>query len=219
MKGLSFILEGLSFCCFRMPTTTSIMLSYQIPPFTTIRGLISNALGLARDDFKLQELIKIGIRTYGDYNSMIEFSKMLKSISRDNKSMFKRKFPSSPMKREFLIRPKYKIYAVGDGSIIEDINDSLQNPKRPLYLGQSDDFVDIDLLQISPVTKSKSHTIQSLVDGIYPNCEIVRIPYNFIQGKTTQIQYITLSIPNQYPLTLKKEIDCHTFPEGNVALY
>jgi CRISPR-associated protein Cas5h len=202
-----------------MPTTTSIILSYQIPPFTTIRGLISNALGLARDDFKLQELIKIGIRTYGDYNSMIEFAKMLKSISRDTKSMFKRKFPSSPMKQEFLIRPKYKIYAVGDGSIIEDINDSLQNPKRPLYLGQSDDFVDIDLLQISPVTKSKSHTIQSLVAGIHPNCEIVRIPYNFIQEKTTQIQYITLSIPNQYPLTLKKEIDCHTFPEGNVALY
>ena len=50
MLGFKFTIESLYFTSFRKSTSTSLLSSYKIPPFTTIRGLISNALGLKRDD-------------------------------------------------------------------------------------------------------------------------------------------------------------------------
>ena len=55
MLGFKFKIESLYFTSFRKSTSTSLLSSYKIPPFTTIRGLISNALGLKRDDMLVQD--------------------------------------------------------------------------------------------------------------------------------------------------------------------
>ena len=59
MRCLKFGLEGLYFTSFRKPTSTSLIMSYTVPPYTTIRGLIANALGIERDNYLLQDEIKI----------------------------------------------------------------------------------------------------------------------------------------------------------------
>ncbi|RLC75080.1 MAG: CRISPR-associated protein Cas5, partial [Chloroflexi bacterium] len=45
MLGLKFKIDCLYFNTFRKPISTSLILTYFIPPYTTIRGMISNALG------------------------------------------------------------------------------------------------------------------------------------------------------------------------------
>jgi len=46
MRGIIIRCEVLYFVTFRKPASTSLILTYPIPPFTTIRGMIANALGL-----------------------------------------------------------------------------------------------------------------------------------------------------------------------------
>ena len=78
MKSLSFDVESIYFCCFRHPTTTSIILSFPIPPFTTIRGFLENALGYERDSFALQsEDLFIGIKPLNKIWKSTELAKIL----------------------------------------------------------------------------------------------------------------------------------------------
>jgi CRISPR-associated protein Cas5h len=46
MDGLSFILETAYIINFRKPYSTITLLSFPFPPFTAIRGLIANAMGM-----------------------------------------------------------------------------------------------------------------------------------------------------------------------------
>ena len=143
MLGFKFTIESLYFTSFRKSTSTSLLSSYKIPPFTTIRGLISNALGLKRDDLYLQDMIKIGIKPYPVEMSS-EMTKVLK-LKKEGQDPFKRYFPSAPIFKEFLIKPKYDIFIAGDSETINKIHSALKNPQRDLYLGSSDDLVDLEV--------------------------------------------------------------------------
>lgn len=46
MNGLSFVIETLYVVNFRKPYSTITLLSFPFPPFTAIRGLIANAMGM-----------------------------------------------------------------------------------------------------------------------------------------------------------------------------
>jgi CRISPR-associated protein Cas5h len=62
MKCLRFRLEAPYLVNFRKPFSTISILSYPFPPYTTIRGLLANALGLQVDDYSLQEKFKISLK-------------------------------------------------------------------------------------------------------------------------------------------------------------
>lgn len=216
MLGLVFDVEGIYFSYFRQPTTTSLILSFPIPPFTTIRGFLENALGYKRDSFALQnENLLIGIRPIGKIQKVTELAKILKMISRESKPCFKRTFPSAPMFRTFLVNPEYRIYLAGEDKLIKKIAEKLENPSRPLYLGQSDDFVDVKNVKILEVEKTKSKEIHSVVEGVRENCEIIKVPYRFInKGKDVEMKII--SVPKEFPLKLKEEVECFKFGEEYV---
>ncbi len=214
MLGLVFYLEGIYFCCFRQPTTTSLILSFPVPPFTTIRGFLENAIGYEKDSFALQEKdLLIGIRPLSEIEKTTELTKLLKL--KENEPCFKRTFPSSPMFKTFLVNPKYKVYLVGDNKLIKEIAEKLKDPSRPLYLGQSDDFVDVKNIETMEVEKTKSLKIYSVIEGFHENCEIVKLPYKFINnGKDVEMKII--SIPKKFPLKLKEEVECFKFGEEYV---
>ncbi len=69
------------------------------------------------------------------------------------------------MFRTFLVNPEYRIYLAGEDELIKKIAEKLENPFRPLYLGQSDDFVDVKNVKILEVEKTKSKEIYSVVEG------------------------------------------------------
>ncbi|MBI5681164.1 MAG: CRISPR-associated protein Cas5 [Methanobacterium sp.] len=221
MKCLSFEIEGIYFNCFRKPTSTSTIVSYSIPPFTTIRGVLSNCLGLGQfprheEYLLLQDEIKIGIQKIAIKGISKELSKILKL--KKTGSGFRRVFPSSPMFREFLVNPEYKVYVLGNNEKIEDISKKLKNPERPLYLGQSDDMVDITNIKTIKTEKTESKKIHSVVEGIYENCEIVKIPYKFgNDGKS--LQELTISLPMGYPLIIDEKVECYKCDDEYITAY
>lgn len=198
MLGLKFRLDCPYFTTFRKPTSTSLILTYSIPPFTTIRGMISNALGLPRDDLRVQEWFKIGVKPLR-FEKCREMAKILKLKGTGKK--YERTFPSSPMFREFLVEPSYEIFIVGDDERIREVHSALLNPKRPLYLGGSDDLVDVEVFEPVEVEEVEVSEVWSVVEGVYEGCIVEKVPYKFVRvGKTFSVEYKTVSIPLNLPI-------------------
>ncbi len=198
MLGLKFRVDCPYFTTFREPTSTSLILTYLIPPYTTIRGMISNALGLPRDDLRVQEWFKIGIRPL-NFEKCREMAKILK-LKGTGKN-YQRTFPSSPMFREFLVEPSYEIFLVEDNERIKEVYLALLDPKRPLYLGGSDDLVDIEVFEPIEVREVEVNEVRSVVEGVYEGCVVQKVPYKFVRVRRTfSIEYKIVSIPVNTPI-------------------
>lgn len=215
MLGLKVRLEGLYFTTFRNPTTTSLIMSYSIPPYTTIRGLISNALGFRRDELSIQEWIKIGIRPLSLSNKSTEMAKILKL--KGTGETYQKTFPSSPIFREFLVSPVYEIYLVGEDDKICRIYDAMLMPARPLYIGTSDDLLDVGLSDPARINEAKTRDIVGIIEGIHEDCFVEKIPYRFLRkGKGFSLEYKTVSIPRNDVTHLGEEIAAWRFDGRNV---
>ena len=219
MKGLILEIEVLYFSTFRKPNSTSLILSYSIPPFTTIRGMVSNALGLQRDDYFLQKEIKIGISVVNSGFKNTEMSKILKL--KENKNHAIRDYPSSPMFREYIVNPEYKIYLLGNEDIINWIHKYLVFPERPLYLGQSDDIVDVKSSKPLDVYEIESNRMHSITDELMiPNSIIEKLPYKFYKEKEKyKIKYKIVSIPKNLPIDLSQKRKVYRFADKNVQMF
>ncbi len=218
MLGFFFDVEILYFSTFRKPNSTSLILTYIIPPFTTIRGMLANALGLKRDDYSLQDGLKIGISIKNRGFKNTEISKILKF--KENKNRLPRNFPTSPMFREYLVNPVFTIYISGAESIIYQIFNALKYPKRSLYLGQSDNMIDLKISPIIKVNKIYSKEVFSVVDEIISCAIIEKIPYKFDELKGDyNIIYKILSIPFRYPINLQKEIELWNFEGKYIQMF
>jgi len=173
---------------------------------------LASSLGwIPRYNLFLQETVSIGIRTASVIKINSEFAKILKGIARD-KVPYKRRFPSSPMSRHFLVRPRYQIFVSGDEKILADLTKSLEDPQRPLYLGQSDDFVIVDDVSSVETEKTTGREMNSAIEGIYPECEVVTLPYRYSDSMHgPRLEYRTLSIPQRYPFDAGKEVPCYRF--------
>lgn len=212
MLGFKFKLESIYFTSFRRSVSTSYLSSYPIPPFTTIRGLISNSLGIQRDNYLLQDLIKIGIKI-NSLNYGYELTKLLKLKKEKRKN---NRFPSSPIYKEFLINPSYDIFIAGDNEIISKINNSLRNPKRDLYIGSSDDLVNIIVHDCIEIYEDFDIP-QSIIDGIHEDCLIEKIPYKFHKnGRRFELEEKIISIPNK---TFSNKVNLYNFNNEKIVLF
>ena len=217
MYGLKIRLESPYFTSFRKPTSTSTLLPFSIPPFTTIRGLISNAMGLPRDDLSLQESqIEIGIKPINSIQINRELAKLLKLKGGEKLAKI---FSSSPMHREFLVDSAYYVYLSGELPLIKKIEESLRNPVRPLYIGASDDFVDVYIEKSLEVKERETTVVGSSIEGIFEGCTIEKIPYRFNKrGRKYSVEYRTMSIPKKFPYELKEPILSYDFEGENIML-
>ncbi|MBC8526917.1 MAG: CRISPR-associated protein Cas5 [Candidatus Cloacimonetes bacterium] len=217
MKGLVFDIEVLYFSTFRKPNSTSLILTYTIPPFTTIRGMIANALGLQRDDYSLQDTIKIGIavKKFGFKNT--EMAKILKL--KENKNRPIRNYPSSPMFREYVVNPEYTVFLGSDEYTINKIFNALKFPERPLYLGQSDDLVDVTVYSPNEIQEVEIDIVDSVIDEIVQGAIIEKIPYKFIEeeGKYN-VEYKLVSIPSILPLRLSSTKKLYRYLDKNIQI-
>jgi len=218
MKGLILDVEILYFSTFRKPGSTSLILTYSIPPFTTVRGMLSNALGLQRDDYSLQEEVKIGVAVMDFGFKNAEMAKILKL--KENKNHPIRDYPSAPMFREYIVNPKYRIYLGGNKDIVKRIYEALKSPERPLYLGQSDDIVDVNLSLPVDIDETESGQIDSIIDELMiPNSTIEKIPYKFHKEKEKyNVEYKLVSIPKKLPIILPHKRKVYRFVDKNVQM-
>lgn len=249
MYGIKVEVDCLNFAAFRKPTSTSLLLSYSIPPYTTIRGLLSNALGMARDDYSIQEWIKIGINPIKCSDKSKELAKTLKLISREMKFRclscnttwtsttkskecpycksseqkeipnYKRVFSSTPMFKEILVTPRYDIFLGGEEGRIKQLYNALIQPSRPLYIGASDDLVDVEVTGPYEITQQNTRSINGVIEGVHEKCIIEKIPFKFMKrGKDYSLEYKTVSIPQKGGIDLDKDVSSWQFGNENIWL-
>lgn len=251
---------------FKVGGTVNYQPTYSIPPFTTLYGLIANALGLEQDDYSLRDYLKFSLKTLyegelvEDYTNVakpepsgkdvIRLDKMREDrgyrllfdksrrwmtgdeileigksadkldenikkavgmgwISREEVYGLVKQLEDSgrrslytthikPMAktqviRQRIIKPSYRVYLKIKKIKVELdgnkkdlgtwIKKSLQNPKRPLYLGQSDDMIVIeqisDLKDIGEVDRKFVNEIDSIIPMAIEKHEIILLPISF----------------------------------------
>jgi len=167
--------------------------------------MISNALGLPRDDLKVQEWFKIGIKPVNhEFEKSREMAKILKLKGTGKE--YQRDFPSSPMFREFLVGASYEIFLVGEEDRIREVHSAISSPKRPLYFGSSDEMVDVDVFEPVEIEEVEAEEVWSVVEGIHEGCVVERVPYRFVRvGTGFNVEYKTVSVPMRYPVRVKEK--------------
>mgnify|MGYP000468820234 CR=1 FL=1 len=222
-------LEMPYFACFRKPASTSVILTYPVPPFTTIIGLIANALGVPRPAYTpmiswLQETLRLNLRPLkplGRPNR--ELAKILKLVGEPREERKPTSFPSSPMHKYFLARASYRVYlAASDPDEIDEIAAALRRPARPLYLGQSDDLVIVTVSWQGEAFEVESDRAWGLVPGVHEaegqRVEVLKLPLAF-EGERTLKYTPVVSLPERFPLKLKEPIVMWHFGEETVPLF
>lgn len=239
------------FAAFRKPHSTGTLTSFIVPPYTTIRGLLSNALGLRRDNYQLQEWeLKIGIKLKSVGETNEELSKMLKLVSREKAfkctkcgfilrrsskkgacprcdgqlieiTNYKRVFSSSPIFREFLIQPTYELFLAGKENRVSVLYEALRDPFRPLYLGNSENLVHLNLDPCKPLAIEKNgiNSTDCVALGIHPNSFVEKLPFKFHKrGRRFQLEYKTVSIPKGKEMKLESPAEAYKIGDQIVPM-
>jgi len=216
------------FACFRKPTSTSLMLTYPVPPFTTIVGMIANALGVSRPVYfegiaKLQELLWLNLRPITiPQRPSRELAKILKLVGEEREQRQPPSFPSSPMHKYFLVRPAFCLFVASeDNEAISEIADALRQPQRPLYLGQSDDMVVVEIVWQGEVLPAESDQAWAMLVGARvsngQSVELLRLPLAFASER--QLLYSPLlSLPTRFPFQLPSPEPMWCFGNETVPL-
>ncbi len=228
LLGLVVHLEAPYFACFRRPASTSIILTYPVPPFTTILGLVANALGVPRAAYA-EALEELQQRLYLNLRPLIpperpsrELAKILKLVGEEREQRRPSSFPSSPMHRYFLVRPSFRLFLAGERETIFQVAQALRTPKRPLYLGQSDDMVLTDIIWQGEAAECQSSHAWALVPGVWEEgsrrVEILRLPLAF-KGERTLLYSEPLTLPSHFPFPLPQPQTLWRFGEETVHLF
>ncbi len=208
--GLTVDLESPYFACFRQVAATSVVLTYPVPPFTTLIGMLLNAMGVHYAGYeaersRLQEALRFNLRPlFPIERPQRELAKLLKLVGEGRKEEGKRPvdFPSSPVRKSFLVRPAYRVYLASESrDLIERLQEALQRPARPLYLGGSDDMVIVTLRWIGEVRWAEGRETWGMVPGIQEGCELIRLPLAFRAGRDLAPPPL-LALPRRFPFPL-----------------
>jgi len=222
MKGAKIELTIPYFACFRPPKSTSLLLTHPLPPFSTLIGMLANAKGVHWREYpaffeEAQRLLLMNIRPIVLDKPQQELGKLLKLKESEGRGAGRiTSFPSSPMYKYFLVRPSYLLYiaSVNEG-FLDDLLLSLANPFRPLYLGQSDDMVIVDITWMGEVKGGEGKEVWGLIQGIYGGCEYVALPVSRQEGEGPVI----FSLPPKFPFQLDFPQQLFFFQEEAVPLY
>ncbi|HEX8236419.1 MAG TPA: CRISPR-associated protein Cas5 [Abditibacteriaceae bacterium] len=183
-------LEVPFWCSFRDPTGVNVHTTFRLPPLTTLYGLVANAMGLSQDDYSLRPRLRfaVGIEEKGD---LVEtYSKIMKvreAKTPEEKAKPGNFYISTSVIKQKLIRPTFQFYMLSSPSVLEKINTALREPARPLYLGESDDVVDVIDPQIVTASTVESNRFNCAVPGIHAphdagqSAAVVNLPYHFVR--------------------------------------
>jgi len=128
------------------------------------------------------------------------------------------KWQRTQVKKQKLLSPRFDVYIFSDDKnsfSLKNIYRSLKNPERPLYLGGSDDIVDLSVEKISSNELNKrccSNDISSIIPGLYENCKIYKIPVQLRHQK--EKSKMLCSFPQG---KLQKEIRCASVKGENIV--
>jgi len=135
MKILKVFLKGLT-ASFRKPKEMRYQAIVPFPPPTTIIGLFGAALGFdysrAQEEFKN---LKIGIKILQKLGTVRDLWAIRKMKS-DAKT-----FEKAVVIREWLFKPAFELFVLGDYDILRNLKGFLSAPAYPLSFGRDEDLI------------------------------------------------------------------------------
>lgn len=162
---------------FRKADSFNTLRTYPIPPVTTTRGMIYAALGrhtllnqgskpyrysndLGDDrakeivererDFRerFEEETRISVQAPETGITKTDLRNRMKVGRSDDERQYK----TYVAQEETIINPEYQIYIGSESaSVLETVNEALEEPERLLYLGRSDDIVCVENVDVQTV--------------------------------------------------------------------
>ena len=196
-KVLTFGLICPFWTSFRNPSTVNVHVTYPFPPPTTLYGMLNAARGMRSDWHEDREAWQFALAIKCPGMLVETFSKILQTSRSDQN-------PDSPYdtNRKTVIRQKivgarYLVYIKSSDTLLEEARSALMDPYWSLYLGESDDVVDVVSPEIVEVDKVSVEHIHSILPGLAEGCRLVKVPYRFIkQGKNSwRVEQQLYSIP------------------------
>jgi hypothetical protein len=202
-------------CTFTNAGAMNDLPSYSVPPLTTIRGLLYAAWGrpsLLRQGFPrtrtmekesveseqsfretLEAETAVGIRVLDDPIAKRDLRKRQK-VAASGKDQ---QYISTPIQEETLLFPTYRVYITGPEERCSAIASAFRDPERLLYLGRSDNLVDIrDVTQSRLVHHENERFLDDAIipdgDGDEPMMLPVRTErLGSYSGRPAEVQFVT----------------------------
>ena len=168
---------------FRQPQTVNVHVTYPIPPLPTLYGMLNAARGKPQDWHADRDYWEISLVIESKGKFLETFSKIFKP-AREGEALFDRTI----LMRQKLIKVHYTIYLKTDESLLIEAQQALTAPHWPLYLGESDDIVDIinpHIVQCKPVEVQQIH---SIIPGFVEGCQLVNMPSHYTETSREQWQ-------------------------------
>ncbi len=232
---------------YRNPFTFYYAQSYPLPPKSTIVGMLQNAVGdwyghrhgLEKWWNNLKISVHGGFESFfwnyqqliKDYPYLIKISNII-SLWNQGKPLYNDgvKSQRTPVYQQELFNGHLFIFLKGDVGLLQNVKESLEKPKKILYLGRSEDIIFIrDVRFVSPQIKAEN------VDGdvrlSYPTYILKELHINGgerLQFPIRNQKYPVYSIPtkiifknNGTPVKHKVEITQKTerIPEFKTVIY
>ncbi len=191
---LHVLLEVPFWCSFRDPTGINVHTTFRLPPLTTLYGLVANALDLSQDDYSLRPSLRfaIGIERPGELvESYSKIMKVREAKTPEEAAKPGNIFISTSVIKQKIVSPAFWVYILAKRDELERLQKALHDPARPLYLGESDDVVDLTQIGIVDTIPITTDRFDCAVPGVKEPQEgntpanIVNLPYHFIKrGKS-----------------------------------
>lgn len=202
-KILTFGLICPFWTSFRNPGTVNVHATYPFPPLTTLYGMLNAARGMPQDwhDDRDEWQISLVIESRG--KPIETFSKILKLYEekRNKTEVAADQYGKAIFDRTTIIRQKivgahYLVYIKSSEALLEEAQSALMDPHWSLYLGESDDVVDVVSPKIVEVEMVSVQRIHSIIPGLAEDCRLVKVPQRFVkQGRSWRVEQQLYSMP------------------------
>jgi len=191
-------------CAFTKASSMNTLPTYEIPPVTTLQGLLYAALGrpslllqggrqrtLDKSTFdaerefrdRVQEKCRFGIRILESGTEHTDLRNRHKKARTEDEY----EFGTYVANVESLIGPTYRMYVSGPDSLLDAFADALEDPERLLYLGRSDDFVDIhDVDRTTAERIEEEATVDCAIPGAGENPTMLPVKADTKVGRQKQ---------------------------------
>jgi len=155
LKGICFEVCA-PLMSFRKPRYENYQLSYAIPPKTMVAGMIAHAYNRGEKFFyNLLKDFQYGVIT-------LDLKGKFKDLWRAIQGKGQEGGERAVFQREKLFYPHYRIY-VTSNKILDKILKALEEPKNPIYLGLSEDLIEIRNVQEIILNPIFSDTIDTII--------------------------------------------------------
>ena len=182
---------------FRNPSTVNVHVTYPFPPPSTLYGMLNAARGMRSDWHDDRDVWQFALVIKSPGKLVETFSKVMQTSRSDQNPNSLYDTNRKTVIRQKIIGAHYLIYIKSSEVLLEEAQSALMNPYWSLYLGESDDVVDVDSPEIVEVDKISVEYIHSILPGLAEGCRLVKVPYRFIQqGKNSwHVEQQLYSIP------------------------